>query len=273
MLWDIHMHSDFSGDSNSTPQSMIQAAIKKGLSGICFTDHLDYDYPQNPDEFLLDLETYSQTIHQLQGTYADQLPIRYGIELGLQPHLAQKHSKLVQDMDFDFVIGSSHVVHGQDPYFPQYYEEKTEDEAYLEYFESILENIYAFDALPNGCCFDVYGHIDYVVRYGPNKNTYYSYTKFQDVIDEILKQLIARGKGIEINTAGFKYGLGHPNPCEDIIKRYRKLGGEIITTGADGHQPEHIAYRFDLLPQLLKSCGFSYYTIFQKRKPQFIPIL
>ena len=34
------------------------------------------------------------------------------------------------------------------------------------------------------------------------------------------------GKGIEINTGGFKYGLGHPNPCEDILKRYRSLGGE-----------------------------------------------
>ena len=84
--------------------------------------------------------------------------------------------------------------------------------------------------------------------------------------------LIRLGKGIELNTAGYKYGLGHPNPCEDILKRYRALGGEIITTGSDAHKPEHMAYCFDRLGSLLKSCGFSHYTVFRNRKPEFIPL-
>ena len=29
--------------------------------------------------------------------------------------------------------------------------------------------------------------------------------------------------------------------ASDILKRYRELGGEIVTVGADGHRPEHIA--------------------------------
>ena len=115
--------------------------------------------------------------------------------------------------------------------------------------------------------FDVYGHIDYVVRYGPNKNQFYSYKKFSDIIDEILKKIISTGHGIEINTAGFKYRLGHPNPTEDIIKRYHELGGEIITIGSDGHKPEHLAYDFNKIPALLNSCGFDYYTVFEGRKP------
>ena len=167
---------------------------------------------------------------------------------------------------FDFVIGSSHVVHGVDPYYPNYYDNRDEDTAYMEYFESILENI-ATDA-----DYDVYGHIDYVVRYGPNKNEFYSYKKFSDIIDEILIKLIEKGKGIEINTAGFKYGLNHPNPTEDIICRYRQLGGEIITIGADGHKPEHIAYDFHKVPEILKNAGFNYYTVFKNRKPDFIKI-
>ena len=153
-----------------------------------------------------------------------------------------------------------------DPYYPDYYKGKTEDQAYLEYFESILENIACFHE------FDVYGHIDYVVRYGPNKNLYYSYEKFRDVIDEILRQLISLGKGIEINTAGYKYGLGQPNPCTGILKRYRQLGGEILTLGADAHKPEHIAYDFHRLPDVLRSCGFTHYTVFHNRKPAFYPL-
>ena len=90
---------------------------------------------------------------------------------------------------FDFVIGSSHLVHGIDPYYTEYFEGKEEDKAYREYFESILENLAAFD------CFDVYGHIDYIVRYGPNQNQFYSYGKFADVIDEILRTIIQKGEG------------------------------------------------------------------------------
>lgn len=269
MFWDTHMHCHFSADSNSTPASMANGAIAKGLSGICFTDHIDYDYPNRPEDpiiFEFDLAEYKSSMQKLQLQYADRLPILCGIELGLQPHLSKKHTRLLQEHSFDFVIGSSHVVHGKDPYYASFYEGRTEEEAYREYFLSILENIQSFHD------FDVYGHIDYAVRYGPNKNIDYSYKKYADIIDEILKQLIALGKGIEVNTAGFRYGLGHPNPCEDILIRYRELGGEILTLGADAHEPEWIGYCFDKLPQLLKACGFSYYTLFKNRKAEFIPL-
>ena len=269
MLWDTHMHTNFSGDSSSTPESMIEAAITKGLSGICLNDHMDYDFPLPPKDpviFEFDPDAYEQKVRELQRQYADQLPVRYGIELGLQPHLAKKHAKLLQAYSYDFVIGSSHLVHGKDPYYADYYEGRTEEEAYLEYFHSILENIRAFTD------FDVYGHLDYIMRYGPNRNANDSFGKYADVTDEILKQLIGLGKGIEVNTAGWKYGLGHPNPCEDVLKRYRELGGEILTLGADAHQPEHVAYGFDRLPQLLQSCGFSYYTVFKNRKAEFFPL-
>ena len=266
MLWDTHMHTHFSGDSNADPAAMARSAIEKNLAGICITDHLDYDYPNEPDLFTIDFPQYEKGIRQLQADFSDSLNINFGIELGLQPHLAKKHHEILQEMDFDFVIGSSHVVHGLDPYYPAYYEGRSEHAAYLEYFESILENLAVFDN------FDVYGHIDYVVRYGPNRNLKYSYQKYADVIDAILEKLIDIGKGIEINTGGFKYGLGHPNPTEDIIKRYHELGGEIITIGADAHKPEHVAFDFAKVPDILKAAGFQYFTVFEKRKPAFLPL-
>lgn len=266
MLWDTHMHCMFSGDSESSPESMIEAAIMRKLDGICFTDHLDYDYPDDPDLFLLDIKQYSKKIHALKKQYKTRLPVLHGIELGLQPHLAAKHTELLKNHHFDFVIGSSHVVHQVDPYYASYFEGRTAHSAYLEYFESILENIQAFKD------FDVYGHLDYVVRYGPHTDADYTYYQFREIIDEILKQLIADGKGIEVNTAGFKYGLDHPNPCEDILKRYHELGGEILTIGADAHKPEHIAFGFDKLPGLLRYVGFSSYTVFKNRTPVFLPL-
>lgn len=265
MYWDTHMHSKFSGDSTAEPEDMIRSAIAKNLDGICFTDHIDWDYP-GPTPFTFDPDAYFKTLLPLQKKYQTQIQIHIGAELGLQPHLKERYFSFTHSHNFDQVIASSHVVHGFDPYYPEFYAGKTEDEAYLEYFESILENLAVFED------FDIYGHIDYVVRYGPTKNQNYSYEKFKDVIDEILRTLIAKGKGIEINMAGFKYGLSHPNPTEAILKRYRELGGEIITTGADAHRPEHVAYEYEKLSRLLQEAGFAYYTVFKNRKPIFYPV-
>lgn len=266
MFWDTHMHTHFSGDSDAALADMAEAALHLGLDGVCFTDHYDYDYPEEPELFLLDFDSYRQETAALRQIYADRLPICFGIELGLQPHLAEHNCMVTQSYPFDFVIGSSHVVHGRDPYYPAYYEGRTESAAYREYFESILEN------LGTGADFDVYGHLDYVVRYGPNKNTAYSYEKYSDIIDEILRVLIAGGKGIEVNTGGFSNGLGHPNPTEAILARYRELGGEILTVGSDAHNPQHVGAEFARLPDILRNAGFSYYTVFEGRKPRFLPL-
>ena len=124
----------------------------------------------------------------------------------------------------------------------------------MEYFESILENISAYDG------FDVYGHIDYVVRYGPNRNREYSYGRYKDILDEILKKLISMGKGIELNTGGYHYGLGEPNPCTAVIRRYRELGGEIITIGADASA---VLVQFRNVPEF-------YPYIYLKVQPAFL---
>jgi histidinol-phosphatase (PHP family) len=266
MLWDTHMHTHHSGDSDAPVEDMIRSAIDKGLAGVCFTDHFDYDYPDDPALFLLDFDACQKEIADYRIKYENRLPILWGVELGLQPAVTDTNLRTAASYPFDFIIGSSHVVHGMDPYYSHYYEGRTEDTAYREYFESILEN------LQTDVDFDVYGHIDYVVRYGPNRNQFYTYQKYADLIDEILRTLIHKGKGIELNTAGFKYGLGHPNPTEEILARYRELGGEIVTIGADAHAPEYVGFAFDRVPEILRAAGFAYYSVFRNRTPEFIPL-
>lgn len=268
IFWDCHMHSAFSADSHTPTEDMIHQAIALGLKGICFTEHLDPDYPKTPDnlEFSLDVPAYYSKLMELKDTYKEKLDIRFGIELGLQPHLREFFHNLLKEYPFDFVIGSSHLVHGADPYYPEFFQDRPEQTAYMEYFESILKNLSAFDEM------DTYGHLDYIVRYGPNQNRFYSYRRYQDILDAILKKLVEKQIGLEINTGGYHYGLGEPNPCTDIIRRYKQLGGEIVTIGADAHTPDKIGYAFDRAAQVLKECGFEYYTVFSGRKPEFIKL-
>jgi len=95
----------------------------------------------------------------------------------------------------------------------------------------------------------------------------YNYSDYADLLDVVLKTLISYGKGIELNTAGLKYGLGYPHPKAEVLKRYKELGGELITIGSDSHKTEHLCYDFNLVPDLLKDLGYHYYAAYVQGKP------
>ena len=270
---DMHMHTWFSTDSEACPCDMADEAVRKGLKTICFTDHFDKDDLEWGEEGIFDVDAYFVEMQKLQEEYAGKLNIRIGIELGLRTYLKDYYEELTKKYPFDFVIGSVHNVPYKkdaegnilytDPAAEKLFTDRTDKEAYRLMMETTLENVRTSD------CFQTLGHLDYVVRYGKSREKEYSYTDYADIIDEILKLLIEKEKGLEVNSAGLKYGLPFAHPHPDVLKRYRELGGEIITIGADAHRPEHIAYDFAKAEEILKSCGFKYYTEFFEQKPVF----
>ena len=261
MKADFHVHTHFSKDSKASPKEQIEAAISLGMKTICMTDHHDLDYSE-PD-FEIDFDSYFQTLQELKTYYRDQIELLIGMEYGMQPHLGETCTELTKQYPFDFVIGSIHMVDGQDPYYRTIFEGKTDEEVYRRGFEFTMESI---RRTPD---FDSLGHIDYIVRYGKNQAQDYSYAKCGDCLDEILKFLIQNGKALELNTGGWKYGLSFPHPHPDVLRRYKELGGEMITVGSDAHAPEHIAYDFRKVKDYLETCGFKYYTEFRQRTPYF----
>lgn len=267
MISDCHMHTHFSVDSDVEPEKMVLGAIEKGLKAICFTDHEDKDFFEDGKEMVIDMERYIPTVLELRERYHNQIEIRLGVEIGVQPHLGAFFQNFTESSPFDYVIGSAHTAGGKDPYFSDFFEGRTDRQGYEFMFEEMLKGIRAVQD------FDALGHLDYVVRYGRTQEKEYSYAAFADQIDMILRFLIEHGKGLELNTAGLKYGLPFAHPHPDVLKRYRELGGEIITIGSDAHRPEHIAYAFDCVEAILTGCGFKYFTEFNERKPVFRKIL
>lgn len=263
MLADCHLHTEFSADSKTPVRSQIENAIRLGLPEICITDHHDYGSRGMCElDFSLDLPSYLAAVRSLSGEYAGRIHVGVGIELGLMLRVKKEIAEIERSLDVDYVIGSSHFVDGFDVFYPAYFEGRSEKESYRRYFESTLARVREMD------CFDSLGHLDFIVRYGPTRNENYLPAEYKDVIDEILKILVRKGKALECNTAGFRFGLGHPNPHEWILSRYRNLGGEFITVGSDAHRPEDAAYAFPQAAELLKSCGYRYYTVFHNRKPE-----
>ncbi len=265
ILADYHMHSRFSSDSETPLKNIIETCIEKGFDTMCLTDHHDIDFPVGKEgfDFQLNMPVYWDTMTRLRESYKNRLDIRIGVELGLMPYQAESAAAFTKAYPFDFIIASSHLVDNVDPYYPEYFEGRTETEAYRAYFESILANVTRIKS------YDVYGHLDYVVRYGPTKNLNFKFSDYADIFEPMLKTIISDGKGIEINTAGLYKGLGYPHPHMDILKMYRELGGEIITVGSDAHVTDKIGYGFKAALEYLLSAGFRYYTIFKGRKPEF----
>lgn len=266
-LSDCHLHTFFSTDSEQSPEGTIKKAIELGLSRICITDHIDLDFPEkNPDgsdAFVFDPKEYFDYLTPLKEKYSSQIDIRIGVELGLLPYLSERNQAFINSAPFDFVIGSSHLVDGQDPYWPAFWEGKDSEKLIIKYYEGILNNLDAFSD------FDVYGHLDYINRYIVDKTYVYDENRFMELFEAILKKLISMGKGIEINTGALAKGLSNPNPSPSIIKLYHDLKGEIISFGSDSHNSANIGYDFLKAKQIVLDAGFKYYTTFKGRKPEF----
>lgn len=269
MINDCHLHTAFSGDSDTPVRRQIEKAMELGMKEICITDHHDYDSGFCDTDFNLDIPSYLSALKAFQAEYEGRIRINIGVELGLQDHLDGYLHDFVREhgSSFDFIIGSSHFVTGMDPYELSYWEHYGEEKGLEEFFKVSLNrarNLYDV--------FDSFGHLDYIVRYAPHQNASYSYERFSQWIDPILMVLIEHGKGLECNTGGLRYGLSQPNPSRRILKRYRELGGEIITIGSDAHTPDYLGYGFQECRRFLLRCGFRYYTVFHGRKPEFIPL-
>ena len=180
------------------------------------------------------------------------------VELGLQPHLAEKLDTYAKAFNFDFVIGSTHNFRGSGTDDLRTYKGKSTEEICKLYFQEEYENI---RRIPD---FDVAGHMDLIFRYAPDAIETFSYGKYADELDTILKELIESGRCIEVNTSR--------NPKEEIIRRYVELGGEIITFGSDAHTPDCLGSCFRETGELVKACGLEYFAVYRRRTPSFYRI-
>lgn len=259
-MFEYHVHSHFSDDCSVPMEEMVQGAIQKGLRKICFTDHIDFDYPDPLYTFDLDLDGYFKELSRLQKIYETDIEIYKGIEVGIQPHLPERYEAFLAQKEFDFIICSLHTVDKADLHSGELFNSRSIEASYQKYYEELLYCVKNFDK------YQILGHLDLVKRYtiGQQVNT-----DFHDTITQIFQTIIPQGKGIEINTSGTRYGMKNALPSKDILQLYKDLGGEIITIGADAHRVEDINYHFKESLQLLDELGFTYVCSFSKQKPTF----
>ncbi len=260
---DYHIHTELSEDSMAAMEDQVKQAISLGFREMAITDH--HEAMASDKEYFLqtDISDYINQFNTLKEKYKNQISLKLGAEIGYESRGKDILNKFIQDNPFDFIICSLHSLEGEDFYYGKFFKNKTKNQAFTEYFRAIKACVHEFQN------FDVLGHLDFICRYGDYSNYQLEYLDYKDIIDEILKKLIRDSKGIEINTSGLRYGVGHMHPRLDIIKRYRELGGHIITIGSDAHTPRDIGADYENARNLLKEVGFEFFTTFNNRKPEF----
>lgn len=260
---DYHIHSEFSGDSVEKIEDIIKKSIEIGLKEIAITDHLEVDVLGLTPEWEINLEKRRKHMLDLISKYKDKIIIRQGIEVGVQPHLKNYLEAVIEKYDFDFVIASNHSLYKIDIASGILQKNKSKKEIQKLYFKSVLKNIKVYEK------FNVFGHLDYVTRYGGDKFKGIEIEDNWELIVEILEMLISKGKGLEINTSGYKYGENRNYPQIEILKKYFELGGRIITVGSDAHEISHISRDIEKAYEVLEKLNIEFITTFEKMKPVF----
>ena len=85
---DLHAHTSFSSDSEEPMENALSAMVEKGLKTVCFTEHMDMDYPGG--EFLLDAAAYRSRLVELREEFRGRIEVLFGVELGLMDYLAPR---------------------------------------------------------------------------------------------------------------------------------------------------------------------------------------
>ena len=258
-MFDFHMHSRVSFDGHDTGLQLAQAAVAAGLKEICFTDHLDYDPLGTMPDLAFDTAVYNAEYDDLE---VPGLIIRRGMEFGIARDNTALFRQDLQRRHFDFVLGSMHFVDDLDVYFQPYWEGKTVFQAERRYLEETLECVKIHDD------FDVLAHLTYISKThchpAPRP---VPYSEHREIIDEILKTLAAKGKGLEMNTSGVNRCGGYL-PTADYFRRFKELGGEIVTVGSDAHRSDRVGQYSHEACAILQDI-FGHVCTFADRKPIF----
>lgn len=258
-MFDFHMHSIVSCDGHDTPEKMLAAAEAMGLREICFTDHIDDDPLNDSAQWQYTLEQYNAGYNHLT---SQRLKLRLGMEFGM---LVDNQALIAQrsvERHYDFIIGSVHFADNLDTYRAAFWENRTVLEAEQLFLQTTLDCVNAHDQ------FDVLGHLTFIskARVHPT-HLPISLDAHKEVVAEIFKVLIAKGKGIEINTSGIdRCGAYLPSP--DYLRLFKDLGGEIVTVGSDAHASDRVGQYCNEACQIVQDI-FGHVCTFENRQPIF----
>lgn len=264
VLCDMHVHSRNSHDGSASVEEIAKACIKNNITVFAVTDHCDIEYyvENNVRESIKNsFEEACRAAKHFDG----KVKILKGIEIGEGIWNKKYTDEILHLYDFDVIISSVHAVRYKnytEPYGAIDFSEMSvcEIEGFLEkYFDEVLEMLQQVPC-------NIMAHLTCPLRYinGKHKRNI-DIGKYEDKIEKILEYIINNSISMEINTSGLsQYGFFMPD--KQIIKKYKEMGGCLISLGSDAHMPDNVGKDFAAAIAVLREYGFENYCYYQNQK-------
>lgn len=255
-MFDTHLHTKFSTDSNMTIDEVLQS-IKKNNLKVIITEHMDLNY-KDKNQFRFDIDEYFKRYSHFSNN-----DLLLGMEIGMSNKYSGEYKDMVTKYSFDYIIGSLHEMYDTDLYeADQLYESMSKKNLYEKY---LLQMVSCINEHP---FIDSLGHIDYICRYAKYEDKEIYYEDYSDAIEELLNTLINKGIVIELNTRR----LDSEEAVDNLIKiynRYYELGGKYITIGSDAHNIRAIGCNFKVAKEIAEFCHLRM-VYFKNRKMELV---
>ena len=274
-MFDYHIHPDYSIDAEGEIEEFCNAALKVGLKEIAFTTHLDSDRVGddcyvNVKGKMVDIESniwfedYESTIQSTGDRYREQgLQVLLGVEVDCFPGVLEALPDRFFSTDFDFIIGSVHLIdhiaisaNGRaEEAFRKYSMEELGEKYYSILLDSIDLEI-----------FDVLAHIDLYRRYGEVFYGEAIHDLWRPHLKELSNKMLSKRVGFEVNTSSLRRGMQQPMPEEQIIRALREEGIATVTVGSDAHTPTDVGKEIKTALDMIRKAGYDGPSTYRKRK-------
>ncbi|MDR0222109.1 MAG: PHP domain-containing protein [Oscillospiraceae bacterium] len=260
--FDTHTHTTIS-DGSGSPGEMFAAAAAAGASVVAVTDHLDMDVHLSDNRGDMsgagDAGAYERLAEAKRGNRA-AVKALIGVELGQAHRFPEEAGEWLDGHAYDFVLGSCHAVRGYEDFYRLDRRGLDVEAALRRYFGELLE-------LCEWGKFDALAHMTYPMRYvgGDIKN-------HKAAVDAVFRAMIKNEIALEVNTHDIGKRNGKLSPEFPEIKRYRDLGGRLVTVGSDAHRVEAVGNGVSAGIGALLSAGFGECAYYEGRKAKFIKI-
>ena len=231
-MFDQHVHSNFSFDSNEELENYINVSNK---NDIVTTEHLDFANPIiNYEDSSINYLKYIEEIDSLNKKYSNKF--FSGIEIGYTPNSEKRIEDFLKDKNFNLKLLSIHQ-NGLYDYMCVNKKLISLEALIQEYFEQMIQ------ALESSIEFNVLAHFEYGIRIVD-----ISVTDFDSLaskfLNKIIELIIKKEIAFEVNTKSM-YKYKKENLYSYMIEKYLKKGGKLFTLGSDAHNIKDYAYKFD----------------------------
>lgn len=266
MLVDYHTHHYRCGHAGGNLEDYVEAAIRAGLSEIGLSDHspiyhLGDDPHPLPGTAMSQHEFphYLREMGDVRDRFAGRIAVRLGVEsdyvLGWDDH----YRELWRRYPLDYVIGSVHWLGTWSIFSPELPPGRTPEDIYEEY-------LLTTQAAARSGAYDILGHLDCLKTRGHIPDP-----SITPLLEETVRVIASTGITIELNTSGWRKGLGEPYPREELLAVCCHYGVP-VTLGSDAHSPEHVAVGFPEAVELLTRVGYRTLSRFEGRQRFEVPL-